>query len=261
MPEFQPTPTRSDKTTSAEWLLARLTTPTRASAIFGDLVEVSATRGRLWFWFAYARTLIALGWRTLAAFLIAIASVSIMFRIYPMWVQHELRHLSTGWPVNMFFGQLAVASGPLLNSIAMCLWFALPFAWIRFGLRDRLTTFACVMFLSTLGVFSFRPWLIDGASILTTFAILAALLSSGWRKPLAVLALTFATAIAAVAGCFRLLAMTEHEAFLTFSPTREVGWLVTAFALAITAIVCSLLHRRLLRTKPADFTHSGATLA
>jgi hypothetical protein len=60
----------------AESLLARLTTRTRAAAILGDLLELSATRGRLWFWTTYARTLLSLGWRTApAAFVLAFASM------------------------------------------------------------------------------------------------------------------------------------------------------------------------------------------
>ena len=54
----------SSRTAPTEWLLARIAGPNRAAAIMGDLVELSSTRGRLWFWTAYARTLISLGWRT-----------------------------------------------------------------------------------------------------------------------------------------------------------------------------------------------------
>jgi hypothetical protein len=237
-------------TTPAERLLARIADPTlgpdRAAAIYGDLLEISATRGPLWFWTAYARTLVSLGWRTPAAFLVAIASVRVMCLIYPRWIQHMARHLPGAWQVSMFFGQLAVASGPLLNAIAMCLWFALPYAWMRFGLRDRLTQFACVLFLCTLPVFSFQVWLIDLSSGITMLALLAALLSSRWRRPLIVLTSTSVTAIAAIVACFHVLASSEHQAFRSFSPTRGVGWLITAFALAGAAFVCSLLHRRLL---------------
>ncbi len=49
------------KPTPAEWLLARLTEPERAAAIYGDLTEMAATRSRLWFWTNYFRALISLG--------------------------------------------------------------------------------------------------------------------------------------------------------------------------------------------------------
>ena len=238
------------KSTAAEWLFARLTTPDRAAAMMGDLAEMAITRSRLWFWFAYARTLITLGWRGPVAFVIALASVRIMCRVYPMWVQYELRHLKSEWQINMFFRQLAVASGPFLNATAMCLWFVLPFAWVRFGLRDRLTQFAFILLLCTLPVVSFHEWLIDASSIATMLFLLAAVISPLWRRPLAVLAGTSITAIAAIVCCFRVLAMSQHRAFLTFSPTKGVGWLITAFALAFAAFVCSLLHRKLLRQRP-----------
>ena len=47
-----------------ETLLARLTTADCAAAILGDLTELSATRGRLWFWTAYARTLLSQRWHS-----------------------------------------------------------------------------------------------------------------------------------------------------------------------------------------------------
>ena len=55
--------------------------PTRAAAIIGDLTEMAATRGRLWFWAAYPRTLISLGWRTpVAVFAIVISEKYIRSR-------------------------------------------------------------------------------------------------------------------------------------------------------------------------------------
>jgi hypothetical protein len=45
----------------------------------GDLLEISATRGRHWFWIAYSRTLISLGWRTPVAFVGAIVGVRFMY--------------------------------------------------------------------------------------------------------------------------------------------------------------------------------------
>ena len=212
---------------------------------------MAAARGRVWFWMAYARTLIALTWRTQAAFLIAVVSVRTMCFVYPMWVQYELRHLAAGWHINMFFGQLAVASGPFLNLIAMCLWFVLPYVWMRFGRRDRLTQFAGALFLSTFPVFSFREWLIDASSIATMIVLLGAILSSRWRRPFAVLAITFATTVAAITIFFRALAMSANHAFRTFAPTKGEGWLTAVFALAVAALVCSVLHRRLLSQRPA----------
>lgn len=62
------------KTALAEWILKRAAGSERGGAIYGDLVELAASRGRAWFWAAYVRTLIALIWRTQIAFVIASAA-------------------------------------------------------------------------------------------------------------------------------------------------------------------------------------------
>lgn len=234
-----------------EAVLTLLTGRDRAAAIMGDLAELATSRGRLWFYISYARTLLAVGWRAGAAFLVALASVRVMTRLYPMWVQHQLHHLAAARQVNMFFGQLAVTTGPLLDAIAMCLWFTLPFAWVLFGRHDRVTRSAMALFCSTLPVFSLGAWLIDASLILTLLVLLAALFSSGWRRPMVVVALTSMTAIAGIIASIRLLALLAHRAFLTFTPSRGVGWLSTAFALGLAGIVCTRLHAVLLRTRPA----------
>lgn len=237
------------ETVLAEWILKCAAGAERGSAIYGDLVELAATRDRTWFWTVYTRTLIALIWRTQIAFVIAVASVWVMCRVYPMWVQYRLGHLAAGWHVNMFFGRVAVVSGPYLNLIAMCLWFALPFAWLAFGRRDGLTRFAGILFLTTLPVWSFREWLLDVSSIATAVVLLAAILSSHWRRPFAILAITCVTGVTAVLLLIRLLAMSAGRAFVT-APTKGIGWLTITLALAIATVVCCLLHRRLLRERP-----------
>lgn len=170
-----------------------------------------------------------------------------MCRVYPMWVQYRLRHLAAGWHVSMFFGRVAVVSGPYLNLIAMCLWFALPFAWLAFGRQDRLTRFAGILFVATLPVFSFREWLLDVSSIATLVVSLAAIFSSHWRRPFAILVITCATCVTTMLLLIRLLTMATGRAFATYAPTKGIGWLTTMLALAIAAFVCCLLHRRLLR--------------
>src|ERR1019366_8492863 len=85
---------RTSSPAIAEWLLARVTDPTRAAAILGDLTEMAATRGRLWFWTAYARTLITLGWRAPVAFVFAMASMRFIFgTVFPWLWNHRTTHL------------------------------------------------------------------------------------------------------------------------------------------------------------------------
>jgi hypothetical protein len=91
----------------AESLLARLADKDRAAAIYGDLVELSATRGRLWFWTVYARTLISLGWRTPVAFVVAIVSMRVMFKAVIPWIFHSfwLTHRNRQWANPGLFGE------------------------------------------------------------------------------------------------------------------------------------------------------------
>ena len=111
---------------ATEWLLARLTTPTRAAAIMGDLDELAATRARLWFWIAYTRTLISLGWRTPVAFLCAYACTRSYWLLTAMhtsmnWLLHSV-HLAgpaEGMPLEM---RLLPMMGPLFG-----LYFLAPF--------------------------------------------------------------------------------------------------------------------------------------
>jgi hypothetical protein len=51
----------------AERLLRLFTSHEEASTIAGDLQEIAATRGKLWFWFAIARTMPGLLWRDLTS--------------------------------------------------------------------------------------------------------------------------------------------------------------------------------------------------
>lgn len=240
----------------AEWMLKRTAGAERGTAVYGDLTEMAATRDGAWFWLAYARTMAVLTWRWVAAFVIALASMRMMWWIYPLWFQYQLHHMAAEWHVNMYFGRFAVVSGPYLNLISYCLWFALPFAWFAFGRKDRLTRFAGVLFLATLPLY-FRFWLIGVSSAGTIIVLAGALFSSYWRRAFAVLAVTCAVGIAIVTAAFRVLAMSAGREFRTYSPTRGVGWLAMTFALALAALVCSALHRRLLQPqRPEGVAHA-----
>lgn len=52
----------------AEWLLSRITTPARAAAQTGDLLEIARTRGALWFWCAVLGNVVHGGFRFMLAF-------------------------------------------------------------------------------------------------------------------------------------------------------------------------------------------------
>src|ERR1035437_8801804 len=103
-----------------EALLARVTDSTRAAAILGDLEELAATRGRLWFWTAYARTIISLAWRPPAAFLLGYFAFELMMCLVPMWIRHTPPVWSS---TSLNFARM----DPLVDAVTVPLWFALPY--------------------------------------------------------------------------------------------------------------------------------------
>src|ERR1019366_9589040 len=167
-----------------EWLLARLTTPDRAAAILGDLTEISATRGRLWFWTAYARTIISLGWRTPAAFLFGYFAFELMMWLVPMWI----RHTPPAWSsTSLNFARM----DPLVDAVTVPLWFALPYGLVRYGMRDRFVRISCVAFGVATVVFAYPP--APSVTAATVIALAgAALVSPVWRRPAFVLISTVA---------------------------------------------------------------------
>jgi len=228
------------RTAPAEWLLARVAGSTRATAILGDLTEMAQTRGRLWFWIAYARTLVSLGWRTPVAFLLAIASVKFMLvRVLHLVAHYGAHHLGD---VGLFGEMNREVLWNLPMVIAQCLFFALPFVFVCYGRRNRLTQLACTLLLITIPVYTALPWVRDLSGVLTLLAIVAALLLSLWRRPVIVLAATSVTAIAVVTTCAYILTSVFHH--------RKV-FACEAIGIAIALMVCSHLHGWLLEERPA----------
>jgi hypothetical protein len=230
MPEFQSTP----KTSPTEWLLARLTTPTRAAAILGDLHELSTTRGRLWFWTTYTRTLISLGWRTP----VALAGAYAWSR--SSWVfiaTHSSMHWLFRWvrvaqPMNHM--PLGIRLQPMIVPL-QGLHFLLPFVLIRFGPRDRVTRLAAALFLISLPLFSRRLGVLMPVEALTAIIATLALCSSEWRRPMIVLA----------AALLPRYAFVEwNVVFLFTHPTlfRHDYMALYLLQLAAGPVICSLLH-------------------
>jgi hypothetical protein len=221
----------------------------------GDLEELAATRGRLWFWIVYARTLISLGWRTGgAAFIFAFAIIKVMFgRVIPWLMNHQDSHMRDARLFRVHNLHVSLIFWSLSLTSAQVLIFALPFVLVRFGLRDRLTQLICALFVIALPLYSFRPWLMDLSSLLALVALAAALLVRQWRRPTIVLA---GMGITAVGWKLPFLISTVYRRHVpTLSNFMYAMCEATAFA--ISAAVCIYLHRWLLRDRPA----SNSTLA
>ena len=240
---------RTSSPAIAERLLARVAGSERAAAIMGDLVELSATRSRLWFWTTYARTLISLGWRTPVAFIGGFAGFCLFLSLYSIWMHSSLNKyldfdLDIDWTSVIF-----------LAAISVTLWFALPYAILRFGHRDRMTQLCWAFFLLTTPVFCLRTSVTLTCTLVTLAVILAALFSPLWRRPMIVLAATVGTSLAALIACDNLVTNVYPQHIHDPYGLNQSAWMVAqienrltvAAALLIAAFVCSRLHRWLLQ--------------
>ena len=237
-----------------ESLLVLIAGRERAAAIMGDLEELAVTRGRLWFWYAYVRALISLGWRTGgSAFILAFLCVRFMYGSVIWWL---MNHRTPSLMDAGLFGEnnplVRILCWNLSMMTAQFLYFATPFVMVRFGLQDRLTRLACALFLVSLPVYTLRPWVMDLSGVVTLFLLAAALAAPLWRRPLAVLAATLLPAVAVKATYLIFLPVHRYRHI----PRMPASWVVVsdAISFAIAAVVCVYLHRLLLRQRSAPRT-------
>jgi len=248
------------KTPPTEWLLARLASRDRAAAILGDLTEMAATRSRLWFWTAYARTLITLGWRTPVAFFAGLAGFFTMMYFLSAWVRNPGASVTAHQPPANIPAKLVFLATMFLVSFSLSLWFAAPFTILRFGYRDRMAQLYGVFFLLAAPVFFHSSPVSLVCTLLTLAVIFAALFSKSWRRPVVVIATMSVAVVFCLTTCSDLSSKIYHPHFhLTAGPVamgaspvpfNPVSWFIVRLtfgvALLIAAVVCSLLHRWML---------------
>jgi hypothetical protein len=238
----------------AESLLALFAGRSRAAAIYGDLVEMAAVRGRRWFAATYLRTLISFAWRIVVALFIADIGRQFLFDLFHLY----MRHTPAVWRnATGSFVDLLNLSGPLLACIMSTLWFALPFAAVRYGRRDPFVRLTAVVAAGTTIAFLAIPWISLIAAAATLGLAGAAFLSSRWRKPVEVLAWTGSAGLLSLAA-FTVLSrrfLSQHPAIThsVVSHPHAVNVLTLSFqgSLLLVAIVCSRMHGRLLPTTGA----------
>jgi hypothetical protein len=233
----------------AEWFISQDIGPERGAAILGDLTEMAATRGRLWFAAAYARTLVALTWRIVLALFVADVGRQTIFDLFHLY----LRHTPAAWRNSTgSWLDLLNSMGPLLACIMSTLWFALPFAAVRYGVRDRFVQLTFAVAVGTTVAFLFIPWASLACGAATLVLAAAAFLSRRWRKPFEVLAWTGAVGFLSLAA-FTILShqfFSEHPAIASSPGSHPLALdaLVFSFqgSLLVIALVCSRLHKLLL---------------
>ena len=229
-----------------ESLLALVAGRTRAAAIMGDLTEMATTRGRLWFFAAYARTLFSLTWRIVLALFIADLGREFIFNLANLYF-----HVTPPTWRTTNGPYLLSHMGPFFACILSTLWFVLPFAAVRYGLRDRFVRLTFAVALGTTVAFLFIPWASFTFAAATLALAAATLLSKTWRKPLGILIATGITGVLAIALINGLgihqrhhpgsRALAGYLSMLSF----QTGLLTLAF-------LCSRLHRRLLEPPAAQ---------
>ena len=231
----------------------------RGAVIYGDLTEMAAARGRLWFGAADVRTLISFTWRIVVALFVADIGRQFIFDLFHLYVRHTpaVWRNATG-----SFVDLLNLSGPLLACIMSTLWFALPFAVVRYGRRDPFVRLTAVVAMGTTVAFLAIPWISLIAAVATLGLACAAFLSSRWRKPFEVLAWTGAAGLLSLAA-FTVLSrrfLSQHPAIThsVVSHPHAVNVMVLSFqgSLLLVAIVCSRLHRWLLEPRSMEAAHA-----
>jgi len=246
----------SSRTAPAEWLLARVTNPTRAAAILGDLTEMAGTRGRLWFWLAYFRTLLELGWRVSFSFVLGCATFSVIYWLCSFWRVWLLHALRLGQPYMLL--HMPTYIWPFLYNVTIPMWFTAPFAVARYGVRDRFVRLTLLFTLAmTCALLYPHPITLLFVAIMLC-AIAVSLFSERWRKPVFVLAATTAAGTAAYMGMSEVVAVGfwyfrhgKHFPFEgDFAAPHRIFW-IAMWAIALSSMfiltfVCSRMYRWLL---------------
>lgn len=248
------------KTQPAEWLLARIAGPDRSAAIMGDLAEMAQTRGRLWFWMAYARTIVETGWRVSFSFVLGCAIFSLIDWLcgsHRIWLVQALR---LGRPHMML--HISPYLWLFLYSVTTPLWFTAPFVVARYGIRDRFVRLILLFtFVMTCAMDYPHRFTLLFVSV-TLFAAAVSLFRERWRKPVLVFAATVGMGTAAYLvisrsvfwGFWYFGHQYHRNGFDGFAAPHLILW-IAMWAIALSSMfiitfVCARMHRRLLE-RPA----------
>ena len=211
---------------------------------------MAATRGRHWFAAAYLRTLVALTWRILLALFVADIGRQTIFDLFHLY----LRIAPPAWRTTLSPAFLN-SSGPLLACIVSTLWFELPFAAVRYGLRDRFVQLTFAIAVGATVAFLFIPWTSLIVAAATLLLAIVAFTSTTWRKPLEVLAWSCATGLLMIGASdavrLRILVLFAQDHRMLAGNAYALLFQSSLLALAF---VCSRLHTLLLGKSPSDST-------
>lgn len=222
----------------AELAIRLFTSRERAAALMGDLLETRSQRGAVWFWFSIARVMFSLGWRLLggvaAAWFMGMAWLNILQKPISVSAPHVLPAV---WE-RMFLG---------IDGVGILLWFIAPYAFFRFGFRDRFTALANLFAWSITSGLYF--WWIPGMIVVCSCVVVAgciwALISREWRRAFVSLVCTTAGSLVAGLGLLYVEGIWQMRVYgplVAEMHSPVPGMFVDAFVLA-TCAICSTAHR------------------
>lgn len=251
---------KSRRSGFADWVLRRAAGEERGAAIYGDLVELAASRGRGWFWAEYARTLVALTWRVAASFaagLVAFGLITTLeMQLIPRLVYFHLPH---AWRFGPFGRSHMVLYNVLFRLLAFpsfSLSFLAPYAAIRYGWRDRMALAGTAIGVAATSAFSLtRAWPLEFLMIAVAITMMVAmLLSSSWRPALACVAVSVTAGVAAQECLMPIVRVAAWYAYkgprwmshplLFIMPTT---WLIMTASMVAMVVVSAWMHARFMQ--------------
>jgi hypothetical protein len=233
--------------------LARFTTRERASAMLGDLLEMSESHSTSWFYVSFMRLLAATAWpRTIAwfgSYLVGCVFLYLAGNLWPQW-----RHTPHALPSLSVFSD---SVGLLSILLVLPLSFSATYLACRYGVRDRMTQLAVTLAAVSILPFLLIPFpfllLISGAFVLTL--MLAALFTSTSRRALVILATSSISAGLLMMATFVLFTLIypttvfQHP-YLRFAVVNGSGLI----ALCVFTSVSGWMHKRLFhKTEETQF--------
>jgi len=233
----------------AEWILARLTTRSRAASIVGDLLENRSEKGTLWFWRSFAGIVLAVAGRRpfafVAAFFLGLHALgALSMPIYGVHAAHR--------PPEMWIPVFAV-----LAWVGTLLWMTVPYVVIRFGLRDSFAQIALVFcgLVTTIIFYWWIPAVLAACLVLAFSLITASMFVAQPRR--ALLALAVATAFGFAGGLLTLFLAGLYQKHLYPGPVAEIDsrvliWGTPLLATWILTTGCSRAHHLFLRHDPGQ---------
>jgi hypothetical protein len=222
----------------AESLLALTAGRTRAAAIYGDLLELAATRGRTSFWRGYCSTLISLSWRPLAAFSAGTAVFVVLYESLFMGL----------W----FFAMDHPHMGESFGDATFQLWFLVPFAAVRYGIRDRPVQVAFTALLVATGCLTLLFSVPEIWILLVWLAAFGIATATPWRRSLIPLAVSCTVG----AGITEIFFHVGHLDWAIPGLPQSFPVLPSLIDMLAVSILFSWTHRRFHRSQNIGAAHA-----